>query len=63
LVKIRAVHVIRGAKNLKKLGKRLAPNKTRGQSHQKTGKSVDAPVAVPLQRRFTLKLHPHQNDP
>ena len=38
-------------------------DKTRGQSHYKTGKSVDAVVAVPLQRRFTLKFHPHHNHP
>jgi hypothetical protein len=48
-------------KRKKSLPNVCEPNKTRGQSHQQTGKSVDGIVAVPLQRRFTRKLHPHHN--
>src|SRR5438105_13103124 len=48
-------------KRKKSLPSVCVPDKTRGQSHQQTAKSVDAVVAVPLQRRSTLKLHPHHN--
>jgi hypothetical protein len=47
-------------KRKKSLSSVCEPNKTRGQP-QKTGKSVDALVAVSLQRRFTQKFHPHHN--
>jgi hypothetical protein len=52
---------LRSKNGKKSLPNVCVPNKTRGQSHQQTGKSVDAVVAVPLQRRSTLKLHPHHN--
>jgi hypothetical protein len=49
LGKILSVYVIRGSKNGKKsLPNVRAPNKTRGQPHQKTAKSVDAVVAISL---------------
>jgi hypothetical protein len=59
-VKIRAIPSNSWFKKLKKsLPGVSAPNKTGGQ----TGKSVDAAMAVRIQRRFTLKFHRHHNHP
>jgi hypothetical protein len=60
-VKICPVQAIRVQKTEKKACQRFADS-IKPRAHHKTGKSVDALVAVSLQRRFTLKFHPQHND-